>query len=117
MESRIANHSGNLAYRSRLYEQRQVSNKRGSFHGAMMKAVIDRFEGSLAVLLVGDSEEKLVVPRSTLPKGAKAGHWLQVEIRNGQLQSATLDEAETERMRQRIAEKLERLRRGEHRSG
>ena len=78
------------------------------------KAVIDRFEGDQAVLLVGDAERQLVVLRRTLPKGAKEGHWLRVEIDGAALLSATIDEEETARARQRIAEKLERLRRGGH---
>lgn len=43
-----------------------------------MKAVIDRFEGDYAVLLVGDAEEKRDVPRNQLPPGAKEGSWLIV---------------------------------------
>lgn len=82
-----------------------------------MKAVIDRFEGKLAVLLLGEDEAKMVVPRASLPKAAKEGSWLQVEIKNGQMRSAKLDEAESARMKQRIAEKLEKLRRAQRGSG
>ena len=78
------------------------------------KAVIDRFEGSQAVLLVGDAAEPLVVPRKCLPKRVKAGHWLQVELDGQALVSAVVDKEETARARQRIAEKLAQLRRGEH---
>ena len=78
------------------------------------KAVIDRFEEDKAVLLVGDQERKLVVPRKSLPRGVKEGHWLKVEITGDKLLSALIDEQETARARQRITEKLERLRRGEH---
>ena len=79
-----------------------------------MKAVIDRFEGNLAVLLVGDEEKKMEVPRKSLPKGAKEGHWLQLEMNGDTILNITIDEEETARAKQRIAEKLERLRRGEH---
>ena len=78
------------------------------------KAVVDRFEGELAVLLLNDGQEQLVVPRKSLPNGTKVGHWLQVVIENGTLASAVIDEEETARAKQRIAEKLDRLRRGEH---
>ncbi len=79
------------------------------------KAVIDRFEGDWAVLLVGDREKKLVVPRTRLPRGAREGQWLKVELDDeGKLQRAVVDEEETARARQRIAEKLDRMRRGEH---
>jgi hypothetical protein len=78
-------------------------------------AVIDRFEGDQAVLLVGESERQVVVTRSALPHGSREGHWLQVEFAGDQLVSAAVDEAGTARAKERIAEKLERLRRGEHR--
>ncbi len=78
------------------------------------KAVIDRFEEDQAVLLVGEQERKLNVPRKSLPKRSKEGHWLKVNLDGERLISAVIDEEETARARQRIAEKLERLRRGEH---
>ncbi len=78
------------------------------------KAVIDRFEDGQAVLLVGDQERCLVVPRRSLPRGARESHWLKVDIQEDQLISATIDEEETARAKQRIAEKLDKLRRGEH---
>ncbi len=81
------------------------------------KAVVDRFEDGQAVLLVGDQERRMVVPRKSLPRRVKEGHWLKVEVQGDQLISATIDEEETARARQRIAEKLERLRRGEHLKG
>jgi hypothetical protein len=80
----------------------------------MMKAVIDRFEGEYAILIVGEEERRFNVPRKLFPKRAKEGLWLQVEIRDGEVCDITIDDQETERARQRIAEKLERLRRGEH---
>ena len=80
----------------------------------MIKAVIDRFEEELAVLLLGDGDEMLVVPRLSLPCGVREGQWLQVEVQDGVVVSAVIDEEETDGAKQRIAEKLERLRRGEH---
>jgi len=78
------------------------------------KAVIDRFEGNMAVLSLKDGQEQLVIPRKTLPHGVKEGHWLQVEVVDGKLVSAIIDEEETAKAKQRIAEKLEKLRRGDH---
>ena len=80
----------------------------------MMKAVIDRFEGEFAVLIVGDDEQHLNVLKILLPKPSKEGSWLQVEIQNGEVISTVIDEEETANAKQRIAEKLERLRRGDH---
>jgi hypothetical protein len=78
------------------------------------KAVIDRFEGNKAVLSVGEENKQMVVLRKSLPKGVREGVWLQVEIEGDQIISAVIDEEETARMKERIAEKLERLRRGEN---
>jgi hypothetical protein len=76
------------------------------------KAVVDRFEEDKAVVLVGDDEAQLVVDRAQLPVGTREGDWLRVELRDGVLVGAEIDEAQTESMKERISEKLERLRRG-----
>ena len=81
------------------------------------QAVIDRFEGEWAVLLVGEEERRLNVPRKNLPRGAREGQWLQVELEGDQLLSASIDREATDQARQRVMEKLERLRRGEHLQG
>jgi len=78
------------------------------------KAVVDRFEEDQAVLLVGDQEDQVVVDRALLPPGTREGDWLRVEVQDGVLIRAEIDEEETARMTTRIADKLDRLRRGEH---
>ena len=50
-----------------------------------MKAVIDRFEGDLAVLILEGSQERVNVPRGSLPKKSKEGSWLQVEMEDGEV--------------------------------
>ena len=62
-----------------------------------MKAVIDRFEGEYAILIVGEDEKRINVPRKVLPKQAREGLWLQVEIRDGEVCDITIDDQETER--------------------
>lgn len=76
----------------------------------MQQAVIDRFEGNTAVLLLGEAETKLNVPRPSLPKKAKEGDWLKVEIADGKVVSAEIDEEETTRRRQRIIGLMDKLR-------
>ena len=44
------------------------------------KAVIDRFEGSKAVLLVGEAEKEIVWPQDQLPESAQEGDVLQLAI-------------------------------------
>ena len=80
------------------------------------KVSIDRFEGELAVLLVGETDRVVIVPRKQLPNGVKEGAWLLVEFEDNKLVSAENDPEEAERARKRIMEKLERLRRGDHRT-
>lgn len=79
----------------------------------MIKAVIDRFEGAFGILSIGDEERRLNVPRKSLPKGCKEGSWLQVELDGDTLIHVQLDPEETARARERIAEKLARLQRGD----
>ncbi len=76
------------------------------------KAVIDRFEEEWAVLLVGEEQQQLIVPRQSLPPEAKEGHWLRVEVEGDKLLSAVIDLEETDRVSQRIAAKRARLRWG-----
>jgi hypothetical protein len=81
----------------------------------IFKAVIDRFEGDLAVLLVGEGERRVNVPRDQLPPGASEGDWLEVEMACGSARSIRTDPDATERARERIQSKLDYLRKGEHR--
>jgi hypothetical protein len=80
----------------------------------MAYAVVDRFEGAYAVLTIEGQQGSLDIPRQQLPPGVREGHWLLVEIVDGQLISAQIDETATQAARQRIQDKIERLRRGEH---
>jgi hypothetical protein len=66
-----------------------------------MKAVIDRFEGEYAVMLFGDEEIKVEVPRKLLPEGSTEGSWLKV--------SFELDPKETMARKEKINSLLEKL--------
>lgn len=66
-----------------------------------MKAVIDRFEGEYAVMLFGDEEIKVEVPRKLLPEGSTEGSWLKV--------SFELDPEETMARKEKINSLLEKL--------
>lgn len=80
-------------------------------------AVIDRFEGDTAVLMVGEAETKLDVPRASLPKRAKEGDWLKVEIAGGKVVSAEIDAEETAKRRERIMGLMDKLRKKSRKSG
>ncbi|MCM8900624.1 DUF3006 domain-containing protein [Caldicoprobacter algeriensis] len=46
-----------------------------------MKAAVDRFEGDYAVILVGEEEIPVNIPRKLLPKGVKPGiSWLEFSL-------------------------------------
>ena len=79
-----------------------------------MKAVIDRFEGDRAVLLLGDEGQPLNVPRQVLPGKAREGSWHTLDIIGGEPRNIKLDEQETETVRERIAALLARLRKGDY---
>jgi hypothetical protein len=66
-----------------------------------MKAVIDRLEGDLAVVLCGEKEIKIDVPRVLLPENAGEGDWIKI--------SFELDPEETEKRRERVQGLLDRL--------
>lgn len=67
-----------------------------------MRAVIDRFEGELAVLLVGEDETEFHVPRSELPAGASKGTCLRL--------SMEVDRQATADAEKRVSEKMDQLR-------
>lgn len=46
----------------------------------MIQAYLDRFEGDLAVLLLGDEERKVNFPKAYLPASAGEGDYLKIDI-------------------------------------
>lgn len=63
-----------------------------------MRAVVDRIEGEVAVLLLGDEEIKVDLPVRYLPTGAKESSILRLSL---ELDQVATDDA-LERARQRI---------------
>jgi hypothetical protein len=75
------------------------------------RAVVDRIEdGDLAVVLVGDDEVEHIVPRNELPEGTEAGSVLRVDVEDGRIVNARLDDEDTEQTRQRVDDKMRKLR-------
>ncbi len=67
-----------------------------------MKATIDRIEGEIAVLLLGDKGEfKLNIPLSQLPDGCKEGDVLNMSFER--------DVVGTEQAKERVSGLMERL--------
>ena len=46
----------------------------------MISAYIDRYEGKLAVLLLGDEMQKVNFPREYLPADAGEGDYIKIDI-------------------------------------
>lgn len=66
-----------------------------------VKAVIDRYEGDKAVLLVGDDERSVVFPTTYLPPSLDEGAYLRLDI--------AFDQEATVRAQQEAAELLREL--------
>lgn len=69
----------------------------------MIRAVIDRFEGAQAVLLVGEEDRKAVFPRKYLPEALREGDHVNIAIR--------FDAAATESARREAEALLEAVKR------
>ena len=67
----------------------------------MMKATIDRIEGKIAVLLLGDESIKLNIPLSQLPDGCKEGDILNISIER--------DLAATEQTKEHVTDLMDKL--------
>jgi hypothetical protein len=61
---------------------------------------------------VVEDEDKLRVPQVSLPPGAKEVQWPQVDIEDDRVLAIVLDDEETIKAKERIAEKRACLRRG-----
>jgi len=75
-----------------------------------IKAVIDRIDGDKVVILAGQEQQRLVVPKTMFPSGAKEGDWFKAEIEDDHVFGVEPDKEETEAAKKRIADKLEQLR-------
>ena len=58
----------------------------------MISAYLDRFEGKLAVLLVGEEEKKVNFPRQFLPEEVGAGDYLKIEITHDEEKTLAAEE-------------------------
>ncbi|MFP4200089.1 MAG: DUF3006 domain-containing protein [Bacillota bacterium] len=66
-----------------------------------MRAVVDRIEDNIAVLLIGPKEQKMEIPLERLPEGTRESSILRVTFE--------LDPEETSRTLECMRERIERL--------
>lgn len=69
-----------------------------------IQAVIDRFEGNKAILLVGDEEAQVVWPRHILPSEVEEGDILRIDLQVDSEATAAA-KAEAESLLQQILER------------
>ncbi len=77
----------------------------------MTRYTIDRFEGDVAVLLVREDESQQIdLPREQLPKGAKEGDILEVELSaDNKVVNAKVLNKETNTARKKAENLLQKL--------
>ena len=73
------------------------------------RAVIDRVEDGLAVLLVGTDEKEVLARLRDLPEGSEPGVWLRVILAGERLTHAEVDTETTRVRKSRIQQTLNRL--------
>ena len=79
----------------------------------VIRASLDRIEGEIAVVYSDNDDHKFDVPLKAV-KDAKPGMRLQLHIENDQIKQIEIDEEATERARNRIRNKYNKLRHGRH---
>ncbi|GAJ99748.1 DUF3006 domain-containing protein [Geomicrobium sp. JCM 19055] len=73
------------------------------------RAVLDRIEDGIAVLLVGKNEQEYHVKENELPQGASDGVVLDVQITNDQIVDIAINHEETADQKARISAKMNQL--------
>ena len=68
-----------------------------------MKAVVDRIENNLAVVLFEDRKLEINIPMELLPQNTKEGIWLNIDI--------SIDQEKTSDMYQKNKDLLDRIKR------
>jgi len=76
------------------------------------KAVIEKITKNSMVLLVGEKEDEVHIPKDQIPGSInyKVGDWLDIRIEGENIQVINVDREETDKVKKRIQEKMERLR-------
>ncbi|WP_121615195.1 DUF3006 domain-containing protein [Virgibacillus halodenitrificans] len=76
----------------------------------MRKYTVDRFEGSIAVLLLRDDETtQLDVPKKDLPENVQQGDILEVDMNEGSVKTARILQGETANARDKAEALLKKI--------
>jgi hypothetical protein len=105
---------------SRQKDRDKTSSKIHKERMRPVRAVVDRIEGEIAVLLLGEEETRVELPLSRLPEGSHEGSWLKIsfigqdspdQANDGSLENVSfeLDLAGEQEQRERMARLLEKI--------
>lgn len=77
------------------------------------KAVIEKITENNLVLLVGEKEDEILISKDQIPPSIiyAVGDWLDIRMDNDNIEVLKVDQEETDKVKRRIQEKMERLRR------
>lgn len=78
-----------------------------------VKASIDRFDGEFAIAY-SDDKRKFEIPGLLVPIGAKPGSRVWLRLKDDRVITVDLDREGTKSLDEKIKEKLEHLKRGDH---
>lgn len=76
------------------------------------KAVVEKITNDTMVILVGESEHEFVLHKDEIPQFEEynVGDWLDVSVNGEVVEIIRVNKEETESVKKRIKEKMERLR-------
>jgi hypothetical protein len=76
------------------------------------KAVIEQITSDSVILLIGQEEKELAIHKDNFGHipDYNVGDWLDIHIEAGKVKSISLNKKETEKVRKRIQEKMDLLR-------
>ncbi|PTL40244.1 DUF3006 domain-containing protein [Alkalicoccus saliphilus] len=75
------------------------------------KGFVDRIEdGKYAVVLIESINKEFVIDSSDLPENIEAGSWVYVTFQGENIHSVEYEQAETEKAKVRVSNKMELLR-------
>ncbi|HEY3445717.1 MAG TPA: DUF3006 domain-containing protein [Myxococcales bacterium] len=74
-----------------------------------LQGCIDRFEGKYAVIDFGDAKPPMNILKSKLPKAAKEGQWLDLEMKGDKLVKAKVNQGKTDSMKKEIEDLMKDL--------
>ncbi|MFC3041769.1 DUF3006 domain-containing protein [Virgibacillus xinjiangensis] len=75
-----------------------------------MKGIVDRFEGTKAVILLEEIKEELIVDREELPDGSDINTVVQVEDQDGEYRVIAKDDAQTDEQSGTTSDLMSKLR-------